>query len=79
MSYHGDGAVDQFRLPVAFAFGEPAERTLLAGELEAWAKARQALCGHTEQVPLCRVCRGTFAVNEAVSQGAGGARVFPER
>ncbi len=79
MSYYEDGAIDQFKLPIAYAFGQPAEQTLLAKDFEAWAKARQSLCGHPLPVQGCKVCRGTLKVNDAVSWGSDGVRVFPER
>ena len=79
MSYYEDGAVDQFKLPVAYAFGQETVETLLTKDFEAWAAARRAACGHPSPVPTCRMCVGTMKVNEAVLWGANGVRVFPER
>lgn len=79
MSYYEDGSVDQFRLPIAYAFGQATVETLLTKDFEAWAAARRATCGHPSPVQGCRVCQGTIKVNDAVLQGADGVRVFPER
>lgn len=79
MSYYEDGAVDQFKLPIAYAFGQATEQTLLTKDFEAWAEARRKLCGHPSPVQVCRVCLGTLKVNDAVSYGFDGVRVFPER
>ncbi len=79
MSYYEDGSVDQFKLPIAYAFGEERERVLLTKDFEAWAEARRGVCGHRQPIQSCRVCRGTLKVNDAVSYGFDGVRIFPER
>lgn len=77
MSYYEDGAVDQFKLPTVYAFGQVAVQTLLAKDFEAWAKARAVACGHPTPVPVCRMCQGTLKVNDAVSYGSDGVNVYP--